>query len=150
FPAQTCPGGIHGHVKVSPQGTVYVPNSSCFIGTPGGVDGAAISKDNGITWNDFTVPGSTGSQDPSVGIGQNNVGKPGGQVPNTIYLGWVSADGHAHAAHSGDEGATWQDDIDIGSILGVQNAVFPVAVAGDDNRAAFGFIGTTTSGAGAF
>src|SRR5205823_5955389 len=33
---------------------------------------------------------------------------------------------------------------------GVQNAVFPAVVAGDDNRAAYGFIGTTTSGAGAF
>ena len=150
FNPTQCLGGIHGHVKVSPQGTVYVPNSSCFVGTPGGNNGAAVSKDNGITWNQFTVPNSTGDQDPSIGIGQNNVGKPAGQVPNTIYLGYVSADGHAHAAHSPDEGATWQDDIDVGSILGVQNAAFPVMVAGDDNRAAFGFIGTTTSGIGAF
>jgi hypothetical protein len=145
-----CLGGIHGHVKVSPQGTAYVPNSSCGAGTPVGVAGVAVSTNNGITWNEFNVPGSTGDQDPSIGIGQNNVGKPPNQVPNTIYLGWVSADGHAHAAHSGDEGATWQDDIDVGSILGVQNAVFPVVVAGDDNRAAYGFIGTTTPGVAAF
>src|ERR1700682_4441452 len=150
FNPTVCLGGIHGHVKVSPQGTVYVPNSACSAGTPGGVDGAAVSKDNGITWNQFTVPGETGCNHPPSGIGQINMGKPAGQVPNTIYLGWVSADGHAHAAHSPDEGATWQDDIDVGSILGVQNAVFPVAVAGDDNRAAIGFIGTTTSGAGGF
>jgi hypothetical protein len=143
-----CLGGIHGHVKVSPQGTVYVPNSACFSGS--GVAGAAVSTNNGITWNQISVPGSTGDQDPSIGIGQNNVGKPANQMPNTIYLGWVSADGHAHAAHSPDEGATWQDDIDVGSILGVQNAVFPVVVAGDDNRAAFGFIGTTTPGIAAF
>jgi PKD repeat protein len=148
FNPTVCLGGIHGHVKVSPQGTVYVPNSACFSGT--GNNGAAISTNNGITWNQFTVPGSTGDQDPSIGIGQNNVGKPAGQVPNTIYLGWVSADGHAHAAHSPDEGATWQDDIDVGSILGVQNAAFPVVVAGDDNRAAFGFVGTTSSGIAAF
>lgn len=145
-----CLGGIHGHIKVSPQGTVYVPNSSCAVGNPPGANGAAVSTNNGITWNEVTVPGSTGSQDPSIGIGQNNVGKPGGQGPNTIYLGWISADGHAHVAHSGDEGATWQGDTDVGSILGVQNAVFPAVVAGDDNRAAFGFLGTTTSGIGAF
>jgi PKD repeat protein len=150
FNPTVCLGGIHGHVKVSPQGTAYVPNSACSSGTPAGVNGAAVSKDNGITWNQFTVPGSTGDQDPSIGIGQNNVGKPAGQIPNTIYLGWVGADGHAHAAHSPDEGATWQDDIDVGSILGVQNAAFPVMVAGDDNRAAFGFIGTTTPGIAAF
>jgi len=148
FNPTVCLGGIHGHVKVSPQGTVYVPNSACFSGT--GNNGAAVSTNNGITWNQVTVPGSTGSQDPSIGIGQNNVGKPGGQVPNTIYLGYISADGHAHVAHSPDEGANWQDDIDVGSILGVQNAVFPAVVAGDDNRAAFGFIGTTTAGISAF
>src|SRR5438477_2521147 len=148
FNPTVCPGGIHGHVKVSPQGTVYVPNESCF--SSNGSTGVAASTDNGITWTERNVPGSQGYQDPSVGIGQNNVGKPAGQVPNTMYLGWIEADGHAHAARSGDEGATWQNNIDVGSILGVQNATFPVMVAGDDNRAAFAFIGTTTSGAGAF
>jgi hypothetical protein len=141
FNPAVCGGGIHGHIKVSPQGTVYIPNSSCAAGTPLGANGVASSTDNGITWTERNVPSSTGSQDPSVGIGQNNVGKPAGQVPNTIYLGWISADGHAHAAHSGDEGATWQDDIDVGSIFGIQKAVFAEMVAGDDNRAAYAFIG---------
>ncbi|HYR22721.1 MAG TPA: PKD domain-containing protein [Chthoniobacterales bacterium] len=147
FNPQQCLGAIHGHIKVSPQGTVYIPNSSCGVG---GVDGAAVSKDNGLTWNEFNVPNSGGSQDPSLGIGQNNVGKPPGQVPNTIYLGWIDSDNHAHISHSGDEGATWSPSIDVSSILGVQSACFPVVVAGDDNRAAFGFLGTTTPGAGAF
>lgn len=144
FPPQLCAGGIHGHVKVSPQGTVYVPNSACAEGSGQdvGVVGVALSQDNGITWTHQSVPGSTGSADPAVGIGQNNVGKPPGQVPNTLYLGWVSADGHAHAAHSPDEGVTWEDDIDISSIFGIEKAVFATMVAGDDNRAAFAFLGT--------
>lgn len=144
FPPTLCGGGIHGHVKVSPQGTVYVPNSACAEGTgPGvGANGVALSKDNGITWDQQTVPGSTGSSDPAVGIGQNNVGKPPGQTANTIYLGWISGDGHAHVAHSPDEGITWQDDFDITSIFGIEKAVFPTMVAGDDNRAAFSFLGT--------
>ena len=146
FNPTQCLGGIHGHIKVSPQGTVYVPNSSCGTTNPVGTNGVAVSKDNGLTWNSYTVPDSTGGQDPAVAVGQNNVGKPGGQVPNTIYFGWIAADGHAHAAHSGDEGATWEDDLDVGSILGVKNAVFPVMVAGDDNRAAYSFVGTTTTG----
>ena len=37
-------------------------------------------------------------------------------------------------------------ETDIGSQVGVKSAVFPVVVAGDDNRAAFGFLGTTTPG----
>lgn len=144
FPPQLCAGGLHGHIKVSPQGTAYVPNSACGEGTgPNlGVVGVALSKDNGITWTHESIPGSTGSADPAVGIGQNNVGKPPGQVPNTIYLGYVSADGHAHAAHSPDEGATWEDDLDISSIFGIEKAVFAAMVAGDDNRAAFAFLGT--------
>jgi PKD repeat protein len=145
-----CTGSIHGHVKVAPNGTVYVPNSSCGFQ---GAAGVAISLDNGITWNSSGVLNSTGSQDPSVGIGQNNVGKPlGGTTPanaNTVYLGWVSGDGHPHIAHSPDQGATWLDDTDVGASVvnvdgttGIRHAVFPVVVAGDDNRASYGFIGT--------
>jgi PKD repeat protein len=141
FTPTQCTGGIHGHVKVAPDGTVYVPNSSC--GTVGN-DGVAVSIDNGLTWTENNVPGSTGTQDPSVGIGQNNLGKPGTNLTgtNTIYLGWTSGDGHAHVAHSGDRGATWTGDTDVGASFGVTHAVFPVVVAGDDNRAAFAFVGT--------
>ena len=32
FSLAQCTGGIHGHVKVAPDGTVYVPNSSCATG----------------------------------------------------------------------------------------------------------------------
>ena len=134
-----CTGGIHGHVKVARDGTVYVPNSSC--GTTG-LDGVAMSTDNGITWTENNVPNSTGSQDPSVGIGQNDVGRPAGSASNTIYMGWSSGDGHPHVADSHDRGATWEHETDVGIPFGVQYAVFPVVVAGDDNRASFGFLGT--------
>ncbi|HMG06349.1 MAG TPA: PKD domain-containing protein, partial [Chthoniobacterales bacterium] len=141
FTVSQCTGGIHGHVKVAPDGTVYVPNSSC--GTTGN-DGVAVSTDNGLSWTENNVPGSTGSQDPSVGVGQNNVGKPGANLSgtNTMYLGWVSGDGHAHIAHSGNRGATYTGDTDVGAPFGIEHAVFPVVVAGDDNRAAFAFLGT--------
>ncbi|HEV3072808.1 MAG TPA: PKD domain-containing protein [Thermoanaerobaculia bacterium] len=135
FTVTQCTGGIHGHVKVAPDdGTVYVPNSSCATG--GGTQGVAVSRDNGVTWTDFTVPGSSGSGDPSVGIGANG----------TIYLGWQNGDGHPHIAVSHDHGQTWQNNTDAGAALGIQNSVFPVVVAGDDNRAAFGFLGTPTGG----
>jgi hypothetical protein len=135
FTVTQCTGGIHGHVKVAPDdGTVYVPNSSCATG--GGTQGVAVSRDNGVTWNDFTVPGSSGSGDPSVGIGAGG----------TVYLGWQNSDGHPHVAVSHDHGQTWQNNTDAGAALGIQNSVFPVVVAGDDDRAAFGFLGTPTGG----
>jgi hypothetical protein len=140
-----CYGGIHGHVKVGPDGTVYVPNSSCSAGT--GSQGVAVSLDNGLTWTDYTVPGSVGSGDPSVGIGSDN----------TVYLGYVNGDGRPHIAVSTNHGQTWTNDWEVGAPLGcppgdqyatcrIKSAVFPVVVAGDGDRAAFGFLGSTTGG----
>ena len=139
FNPNQCTGGIHGHVKVARDGTVYVPNSSC--GTTG-TAGVAVSTDNGLTWTENNVTDSTSSQDPSVGIGQNDLGKPNGQTTNTIYLGYVDGDSHAKIVVSGDRGANYSQPVDVGAPFGVTHAVFPVVVAGDDNRASFAFIGT--------
>lgn len=145
FDPTECYGGIHGHVKVGPDGTVYVPNSSCSAGT--GSQGVAISRDNGLTWVDKTVPNSVGTGDPSVGIG----------VDNTVYLGYINGDGRPHIAVSTDHGQTWTKDFEVGVPVGcdpsdhyapcrIKSAVFPAVVAGDGDRAAFGFLGSTTGG----
>lgn len=125
-------GGLHGHVKVAPDGTVYVPNKSC-----GGEQGLAVSTDDGLTWAVRKVPGSSpGDSDPSVGIATDG----------TIYFGFDGSDGHAYVAVSHDEGQTWANLQDVGASLGIQNIVFPAVVAGDPDRAAFAFLGTTTAG----
>jgi hypothetical protein len=125
-------GGLHGHVKVAPDGTVYVPNKGC-----GGNQAVAVSEDGGTTWNVRKNPSSTaGSSDPSVGIGANG----------TVYMGYQAADGTPRAAVSHDKGKTWTGDQNVGASLGVHNTVFPVVVAGDDDRASFAFIGSTTAG----
>jgi len=140
-----CYGGIHGHVKVGPDGTVYVPNSSCSAGS--GSQGLAVSHDNGLTWTDYTVPNSVGSGDPSVGVGSDN----------TVYLGYVNGDGRPHVAVSTDHGVTWHNDYEVGVPIGcdsadhyapcrIKSAVFPTVVAGDGDRAAFGFLGSITGG----
>ncbi|HKV10307.1 MAG TPA: fibronectin type III domain-containing protein [Thermoanaerobaculia bacterium] len=125
--------GLHGHVKVGPDGTAFVPNKNC-----GGEQGLAISRDNGLTWGVVHVPGSTaGETDPSVGIATDG----------TVYFGWSNGDGHAYTAVSKDGGRTWGHIQDVGKSFGIKNSVFPVMVAGDGNRAAFAFLGTTTAGA---
>src|SRR5205085_3644998 len=121
-------GGIHGHVKVAPNGTVYVPNRDC-----GGEAAVARSQDNGITWAVKPIPTSSTTGflvDPSLGIGTNDVGKPNGQTVNTIYLGYQAAGGHAHIAVSHDEGDTWTNDVDVAAPVGVANTTFPEVVAG--------------------
>ena len=136
--------GIHGHVKVAPDGTVYVANRSC-----GNKAAVVVSKDNGITWAVKPVPTGSSSGflvDPSVGVGANSVGKPLGQPSNTIYLGYQASDNHAHIAVSHDQGDTWSNDQDVGASLGLVNTTFPEVVAGDDNRASYAFFGTTIPG----
>jgi hypothetical protein len=133
----TC-GGLHGHVRVSPDGTAYVPNEKCQDAAGVSRPGVAVSTDNGLTWAVRTVPDgasiSPGS-DPSVAAGKNN----------TIYFGYVNSDGHAKIAVSHDRGLHWSKSKDAGTPFGIQNAEFAEVIAGDDNRAAFAFLGTPTS-----
>lgn len=125
-------GGLHGHLKVAPDGTVYLPNKGCAPN-----QAVVVSEDNGTTWQIRQIPGSLpGETDPSVGIASDG----------TVYFGYVNGDGHPRIAVSHDKGVTWENDIDVGTPFGIQNAVFPAVVAGDPDRAAFAFHGTPTAG----
>src|SRR5439155_12806059 len=54
--------------------------------------------------------------------------------------------GHPRIAVSHDHGQTWSASTDVGAAYGIQNTKFPEVVAGDDIRAAFAFLGTTSAG----
>lgn len=138
--------GLHGHVKIAPDGTVYIPNKSCGGSLPfhgGGNVAAIVSENNGVTWSIRTVPdgASMNEWDPSVGIATDG----------TVYLGYQGADGHARVAISHDKGVTWAPSVDVGVPTGsvqvdggaIQNITFPEMVAGDPDRAAFAFYGST-------
>lgn len=124
--------GLHGHIKVAPDGTAYLPNKGCAPN-----QAVVVSEDNGQSWQIRRVPNSTpGSTDPSVGIASDG----------TVYFGYVNGDGHPRIAVSRDRGLTWNHDADVGTPFGLKNAVFPAVVAGDPDRAAFAFHGTTAEG----
>ena len=129
-------GGLHGHIKVGPNGTAYVPNADC-----GGKAGASYTTDNGTTWKVLTVPDSStqDESDPSIGIDANN----------TVYLGYDSnaaGGSDSHPMISIRRNGSWTPSVDVGTAFGIKNAQFPAVVAGDDDRAAFAFLGTTTAG----
>ena len=132
--------GLHGHVKVSPDGTAYVPNKSCKDAAGVARNAVVMSPDNGLTWAVETIPlsKSTGSAggDPAAGTG----------AADTLYTGFVNFDGHPKISISRDHGRTWSKPADVGTRYGIQNAEFPEVVAGDDNRATFAFLGTPTPG----
>jgi hypothetical protein len=141
-------GALHGHIKVAPDGTVYLPQYSC-----NGKQGVAVSTDAGTTW---TVRQVTGSLPPTIVAPETaDISDPSVAIAsdNTIYFAWMGKvpggnanDNHSYAAVSKDRGVTWGPAFDIGASQGIQNAVFSSAVAGDSNRAAVAFLGTTTSG----
>ena len=134
----TC-AGLHGHVRVAPDGTVYVPNEDCFDANNVDRPGIAVSTDNGLTWAVRTVPDAASASpgsDPSVAAG----------AANTIYFGYVNGDGHAKIAVSPDRGLHWTKSKDAGTPFGVQNTEFAEVIAGDNDRAAYAFLGTQTAG----
>lgn len=129
-----CEAGLHGHVKVAPDGTAYVPSKAC-----GGQQAVVTSENNGLTWDIRKIPGSTaGATDPSLGIGADG----------TLYFAYGNGDGHQHVAVSHDRGKTWPTNLDqdLGYYQGIQTSVFSEAVAGDADRAAVFFLGSSTPG----
>src|SRR3989449_697695 len=137
-------GGLHGHVKVSPaDGTVYVPNKGC-----NGKQAVAVSEDNGVTWTVKEVAGiAAGIWDPSVGIA----------TAGTVYFGADAGSSLPLIAVSKNRGQTWSSPVNVGAFVapqqtgetqGVKQTAFPEVVAGDPTRAAFAFLGSTTSAPG--
>jgi hypothetical protein len=132
-------GGIHGHVRVGPDGTVYVPVRDCT-----GNAGIAVSTDAGTNWVTHSVPNSAvqvHGSDPSVAIDANN----------KVYIFYIASngdhsEGHVHVQVSTDHGATWSKDTDLGIGHGVVNSAFPEAIGGTSGRAACGFIGSDRPG----
>ncbi|HKB70331.1 MAG TPA: fibronectin type III domain-containing protein [Thermoanaerobaculia bacterium] len=127
-------GGLHGHVKVAPDGTAYVPNKNC-----NGPQAAVFSTDNGATWTVSTVPDSTGGDsDPSIGIGANG----------SIYFAYQASNGHSMIAvgHRTAAGISWFPSQDVGASFAIRNTAFPAVIAGDDDRAADAFLGTPAGG----
>ena len=134
-------GGIHGHPKVAPDGTVYVPVRGC-----NNVQAVSVSEDAGTTWRVRKVQGAGFAAKPPPGILDPTVGVANDGSVYFAYISGESDGGRARVAVSRDKGLTWTNDSDIGASQGIRNAVFATAIAGDPDRAAVAFLGTTEPG----
>ena len=124
-------GGLHGHIKVAPDGTVYNPNKGCAAIRP------VWSGRQRHHLDSAPVPGSSpGDTDPSVGI----------DASGKIYFAFSDGDGHAKVAVSSNKGATWSTPIDVGAAFNIKNSVFPAAVGGDSGRASVMYLATDGGG----
>lgn len=125
-------GGLHGHVKVGPDGTVYLPNKGC-----GDEQAVIVSENNGVTWETRKIPNTRVSDsDPSVATGRDG----------RLYVGLANGDKSAVVAVSDDKGLTWKSLTDVGASQNVRNLAFPAMVSGDNDRAAMIYLGTTETG----
>nr|MDQ6938333.1 hypothetical protein [Actinomycetota bacterium] len=157
-------GGLHGHIRVTPNGVDMVPNQNCDkqldpgAGASQQANGGTFpfqavvtSVTNGATWTVQTVPDSHASlrSDPSVAsdqankvffgyedaVNDNNTGKQVGGLAK-IATATISSNGTF----------TWSPSVDVGSVFGIKNVQFPEVIAGDSGRAAYAFLGSTTAG----
>jgi hypothetical protein len=129
-------GSLHGHVKVSADGTAYLPNAHC-----GGVAGGGISTDNGTTWSSYTIPGSS---EPTNGFDPSVTTTP----DNTAYEAWQAANNHPYVARSTSHGASWDRVTDLAGTMNppIVNSTFQATTAGDNGRLAVAYLGSTTPG----
>jgi hypothetical protein len=146
---------LHGHLRVGPDGTAYLPLKGCG-GVPttnnltnseffGGRPSLSVSENDGASWEVRLGPEGSHNpdeSDPSVAVGPNG----------TLYYGWEDGtnptdavggdETSAKIATSTDGGKTWSDITDVSTPLGLHNVQFPEVIVGDDDRAAFSFIAT--------
>lgn len=139
--AECVAGGLHGHPKVAPDGTLYVPDSTqCVARTTGQNEIVAhVSEDAGATFQVRPIPGSLGgtdaASDPSIGIATDG----------TVYMCYEDANSQTLMAVSRDKGVTWDEPVNLSVGANLVYTRFPAAIAGDSDRAACAFLGTTTA-----
>ena len=124
--------GIHGHVRVAPDGTVFLPSKAC-----GPNVAISVSTDGATTWTQRAVPDSQPAiRDPSVAIAADN----------TAYFCYSDGDRNARVAVTKDRGVTWDSITDLGKEMGIKHVMFTHAIAGDGDRATCAYVGTNTEG----
>ncbi|MGH8860569.1 MAG: hypothetical protein ACRDVG_04925 [Jatrophihabitantaceae bacterium] len=154
---------LHGHLRVGVDGTAYLPIKGCgghltagnLTNTEyaGGHPSVSVSTDNGLTYLVHRVDAGNNSDesDPSIGPGRGDrfsggrvyLGWEDGSNPSDTTYGTTSA---AKIAMTTNDGRTWSKPVDVSTSLGIHNVQFPEVIAGDDNRAAFAWLGTTAIG----
>lgn len=119
-------GGLHGHLKASADGVVYLPKEHC------GVPMVAVTKDGGLTWKTAKV-GDVGASGPDPVVAVDEAG-------NAYYV-FLDEDGRMFLSYSTDQGATWSEPADV-TPPGMTATHLPALAAGADGRVVVAYVAT--------
>jgi hypothetical protein len=132
---------IVGHIKSAPDGTTYLMPDGCS--DEAGDQAVYVTTDNALTWTKRSIPHAT----------EGDAGHPSLSVASdgTVYAAWGSKDnaeggGRVYVSVSRDKGAHWTLPVPLGRELGVHVTRFPITAAGDGDRAAVAYLGSTDTG----
>jgi hypothetical protein len=138
-PAESC-SPIVGHIKSAPDGTTYLMPDGCD--DEAGDQAVFVTTDNALTWTKRSIPHATAGDagHPSLAVGKDG----------TVYAAWGGKDneaggGRVYVSVSRDRGAHWTLPKPLGKDLGLHVSRFPLAVAGDGDRAAIAYLASTSS-----
>lgn len=134
IPSTACTSFV-GKGRVAPDGTAFVPTNGC--GYAGSV---LVTENNGLTWTARRVLASgtdpESSFDPAVDT-----------TPSSwVYMGYQDRANMMKATLSKDRGLTWSPVVNLSALGGIKTATMPSVAAGDDDRVAISFLGTTDAG----
>ncbi|MDQ3963788.1 MAG: glycoside hydrolase [Actinomycetota bacterium] len=136
--AMTKCGGLTGHVKTAPDGTVYLPRLGC--------DAAwiNISRDDGQTWTTVKVDDTVWTE-PGQEIGLDHEAHVAIDQAGNVYYMWLGDNDLPYISVSRDEGKTWSPPVNVAA-PGVTAANFPHIVAGKQGRIAVMYLGSKIEG----
>ena len=152
FPAAPVTGGCigpSGHVKVSADGTAYLPIRACSVNNnalslDGSEVGGAVSTDTGRSWTSYFIANAAWPVrgfDPSVATTPDN----------TVYESWAGYGSyHPLVAWSHDRGRSWSHPVDLAGTVQppIAASTFQAAVGGDNGRVAIAFLGSAVQPTG--
>ena len=119
-------GGLHGHLKASAEGVVYLPKGHC------GVPMVAITKDGGLTWTQVVISKDVPIQGHEVNIAVDD--------ENNVYANWLN-EGRLMLAASTDQGFTWGPVLDV-TPPGMTATHLPAIAAGAPGKVVIAYVAT--------
>ena len=123
-------GGLTGHVKAAPDGTVYLARDLC------GKVAIAKSVDDGLRWTVHTISDAHAPDDHDVEVAIDEAGN--------VYAFWQH-EGHVWLSRSTDQAESWSEPVDV-TAPGVTATAFNAIAAGKPGHVALAYIGTTIEG----